>query len=81
MEVRASGGHWSKGRFRDRDWTGETNGVFSDEEPTLSCSMSCGSQSRVNLWSVLSVGHGLNAKNQKAMRFRPGKMANRVQNG
>ena len=29
----------------------------------------------------LSVGQGLNAKNQKARRFRPGRMANRHQTG
>jgi hypothetical protein len=37
MKVRRSGDHWSKGPFRDRDWTGQTNTVFSDEEPTLPC--------------------------------------------
>jgi hypothetical protein len=31
--------------------------------------------------NFLSVVQGLNAKNQKAMKFRPGKMANKHQTG
>jgi hypothetical protein len=63
MKVRARGDHWSKGPFRDRDWTGQTNTVLLGQgADTVMQSMNCASPSCVNLLSVLSMGHDLDAK-------------------